>query len=444
MSTLNNREIAILIWVLFGLVYLAISPRFKNVKLALPNLIKIIFTKPLLRLYIIIFIYTTLEVLLLHHFNLWEFTQIKNTIIWFFAIAIFSTFQIYNIEDTREYFLKVLLEVCSVIAALKFIINLYPLGLTYEIILVPAYCFAILIYVISQKNKKTIIISKLIQYTLFLTGVFLILRTIYIILVSFSKNAPVHILSDFITPPILTIIFLPFLFILLLSDVYNRAFFKINFHFKSKSKNILAKTLAIIIFNFNFHLIERWGNHLVHVNTSSSPQILKSFFTIYQMRHSERNPKKFSKEKGWSPYIVKTYLEPLGLKTGHYHPSFDEWYASSPLLELDDSYFPSNIAYYVEGIKDYANSLKLKLNVNNSELSDSSLTKMADFSALLYSSVFTKPMPQNMEMSIKQGLESTFIENYAEIILLKDVWQDHFRNGFDYKFIIKHKNHLTS
>ncbi|MFT5727057.1 MAG: hypothetical protein ACI8PB_001189 [Desulforhopalus sp.] len=444
MVTLNNREIAIIIWVLLGLGYLAISPKLKNVRLAVPNLIKSTFAKPLVRLYFTILIYAIIEIVLLHYFGLWDFTQIKNTIIWFVAIAIFSSFQIYNIEDTKKYFLKVLWNACSIVAVLKFVVNLYPFDLIFEIILVPVYCFAVVVYVISERNEKTLIISRAMQYALLIVGVFLISRAIYTTMISLLQNVPQPIVSNFITPPLLTVLFLPFLFILLLSDVYGRAFLKINYHFKSKFKSKLTKLIAIILFNFNFHLVERWGNHLVHVNANSIIDIYKSFLTIYKMRYSERNPKKYSKEKGWSPYIVKRYLEPVGLQTGHYHPSFDEWYASSPLIELDDSYSPSIIAYYVEGIKDYANILKLKLNVNDSEFSESSLMEMASYSDLLYSSVFSKPLPHDIQNSIKQGLESTFIENQAEILLLKDVWQEHSRNGYDYKFIIKHKNHLTS
>jgi hypothetical protein len=61
------------------------------------------------------------------------------------------------------------------------------------------------------------------------------------------------------------------------------------------------------------------------------------------------------------------FMADLGVETGHYHHSFDgEWFASSPMREFGNgAIWRNNIAYYIDGSEQAANTLKIKLNVND-------------------------------------------------------------------------------
>lgn len=440
MEILNNREIAILIWIFIGLVYIAISPKQKKLRQHLPALFEASIAKPLIRLYACIMIYVSLEILVLYKFGLWELNQTKSTFIWLIVIAIFSCFHVFRAEDTPKFFLKVLWSGVSLVAVLKYIVNIYPFGLIIEVLLLPVYQILLLVYVLADRKEKTNYISQSILLIFFFAGTALVIRACYMALLSITQNQPELLVNNFITPPLLTICFLPFLFVLLLFEVYRRAFLKVNLQFESGFKIGLAKTLAVFLFNFRFDLAERWANHLMQVNAKSYSEIIKSFLTIFMMRCSECYPKLHSTEKGWSAYLVKNHLETTGLKTGHYHPSFDDWFASSPMMEIGEGILANNIAYYVEGIKDYANVLKLKLNVNNPKTTKNALDEMLKQSTQLYESLFNKQIPHNIQHSILANKDDRFEEEDAIIFLSKNTWENNRNNGFDYNFTVKHKS----
>jgi hypothetical protein len=62
----------------------------------------------------------------------------------------------------------------------------------------------------------------------------------------------------------------------------------------------------------------------------------------------------------------------------------DEWWASSPYLEIGDAIMPNNLAYYVDGHEAVATTLKLVLNVNAPETAQKARCSFLEIARILY------------------------------------------------------------
>ena len=106
MEQLNNREISILVWGIFFLIFIifysiknqALRESLKQLLLAFLN-IKIIFPIVIMILYVIGI------VTILFFLGIWDDSQLKNTLFWFFIFCFSSLFRLKEIKEKSSFFL---------------------------------------------------------------------------------------------------------------------------------------------------------------------------------------------------------------------------------------------------------------------------------------------------------------------------------------------------
>lgn len=437
MDILNNREIAIALWLLVISIYIFSSSKMAAVRSALKGVLAALFVRKIMTVFCLMVAYIAIVIYWLYELKLWNFEQLKNTIFWFFSVGFISLFKLEKIKKDKNFFKHSVLGNLKLLAILQFVVGVYTFSLWGEILLVPVLALLGAMLAIAETDKKHNQVKVFLEYCLSSFGVLLIIYTLYMLMTNFGEFGKEKTAYDFFVPPLLTLCYLPFVFFMLVYSTYEQVFVSLRFSIKSRFHRYAAKLYAFILFNFRLSLLERWSFQVTKLNIESHADLVETFKYIFKVRHSEKNPKEVPKEQGWSPYEAKEFLVNEGLSTGFYNRSFEEeWSASSPMKEFSDGIIPDNIAYYVEGSENVAKVLKLKVNVNDASRSQQACEKLEAMAEVLSISSLNLPLSDEMKSAISGCNSYSEKVEGKTIALVVERWPNHKFNGFDLKILI--------
>lgn len=248
-SALSHREQAIGIWLFIYIASLFFSKESRH---SFGETIILIVTswKVLLSL-LMLCIWSVMSVILLHTQNLWDIHLLKDTILWFFTFAMFNMLFINDAKDNNFFRIRVK-GLFKWTAVLIFVINFYTFRLWIELIIVPIFISLLLMRFISKTKARYSRVKEMLDNIIgfFLTGisVFVVYRLYSEYTLLFSWGT----LKSFIMPIILSLLLVPFYYILALVAQYEILFVHISFRFRDK---ILKRRIyRAILLSVNFKL----------------------------------------------------------------------------------------------------------------------------------------------------------------------------------------------
>lgn len=262
--SLNNREIAFGIWFLF--IFLISLICSKSVRRFTLGFFKIFLGKALFTI-LIAFSFIGFELLLLMKIGYWEKSFLKDLLIWISTVAFIY---LYNFEKFKEisYFKKAIKDNFKVILLLEFISNSFSFSFTTELILFPIVgILALILGVLEAKVEDVLGIPELTRTKIKKT-LYLLLNIYIITVIVFSLKMAYFNLNELITlsnlklfllPIIMTMLFLPFMYLLVLKESYRELFFRIDLF-------IVDKQQASQIKRFVFHMVNLSLSKLVSLN----------------------------------------------------------------------------------------------------------------------------------------------------------------------------------
>ncbi len=434
MDLLNSREWALVIWFSVAILCITFLPKAIDIRRSLVDVIKAFFAKKLIVVYGLVLIYLVAVVYFLNDMGLWESNQLKNTIVWFASVGVFSLFQINKIKEDRNFFKRAILDNLKLIAVMQFFVGIYTFHIIAELILLPIIFLITALTAFSERDKEHAKVHYLLNGVLSFFGFLLIAYFIYGLFTNFGEVAKEKTPYDFFIPVILTIFYTPFLFFMLLYSTYEVTFVRIKYFIKSKWMRVFFNVLATMVFNYRIELLERWASSLVYVDTKSFRSILYSIYEVFKLRKAEKATHYIPKSEGWCPYTAKDFLTEEDLNTGYYHRSFEEWFASSEMVEFGDGIIPCNITYYVKGVENKAEILKISINVNDESKLDIALEKLVKTSTALFQNALGENMPNDILNDIGKGKEISIKHKGKQLTLIRNYWPEHHLGGFDIKF----------
>jgi hypothetical protein len=430
----NNREIALSIWIIVFMGYLIYSP---SIRKHIPGLVKSVFAWKLSVLYLAIILYTAAVVYGLYRLNLWDDSQLKNTIIWLATIGLIS---LNDITDDRKtnYIKDTVVKIFTITTVIEFLVGFYSFSLVTELIIIPIIVIIILMAAVGKTDKKLRQTVSILNNLLALAGFILIGYAIYKAIHEFSSFATKGTLSEFLISPVLSFLFIPFIY--LLSLIVNMETVFVSIKFKVHNRGLLryAKVQALINFPFNKKDLLRWRQIVTSSQIKSRKDIKKTIKLLQQSKKAEKDLKTISLVLGWSPYQAKDFLKKKGLPTDYYRPLYQhEWQTASKTMNFDDTAFSSNVIYYVRGSQAIATKLLLKANVYFPEKSKQPHSLYLEYTEVLFGAAFNKEMPKNIKEAILRGKNITVEFEKKKISLLKDIWPNHKFHGYDLEFTIQ-------
>ena len=373
---LNTREIATLIWLGIVVTILLVMPTMRQ---PLSRLLRAFTQKKILQVFAFFALYVGAMIWFLHAIRIWDWDQLKNTIIWTFSVALIAVLRSNKIPDEPGYFRKWIIENFEVLAFIQFLVTLYTYPLWVELLVIPLVTLLTCMIVVGDRDPKTkqavsVLTNILALFSLGFFGLALVMTV-----VDFWNYATIQTWRDFYTPILLTLVFLPFIFVLYVLMSYESAFVSLFFNIKDKKLRRWAQWRAILAFGPNIDLMRRWQRHVALHRPQSKDDVKAGIRQIKEARQRERTKSPVAAALGWSPHVAKDFLGDLGLPTRDYHRSHEaEWYASSSMLEIGDGIIPNNIAYYVEGTETAVTTLKLKLNINDAGNADGAAARFRE------------------------------------------------------------------
>ncbi len=240
--TFNNREIALIFWLLLFIVWTLFIPKIRSsgFKLLIGLTNKWILIPILSMIFYVTFLFYVFYLL-----DLWDMSLMKESIIWTFGTAFIILMRSNNSLKDKNHFKKMLLINFKLVLIFEFIFNLYVFGLLTEIIMLPILTFLLLINSFKETSltEKKIINSILLIFLLVYLSIL-----IYKMSNNFESYINNHRLKLFTLPIVMTILFIPFAYLFSLQMLYQSLFVRLKFIFKQNeellkfAKNHILKT----------------------------------------------------------------------------------------------------------------------------------------------------------------------------------------------------------
>jgi hypothetical protein len=250
----NSREIAISIWVFLFLVWSFTRKDFRDHFLKL----LISFTSGIILIPLVLMvIYNMAVVWSLETLGLWRITQLKHTILWFIFTGLAIAYQITD-QTVAQSIKRVLKNNVKLIIVLEFVVNAYTFPLVVEIILFPALVMIGARTVMAKYDSKYSSGENFTKRMLSLVGTGIILYVVINIIYDYKKFISISTLHNILLPPILTILFLPFIYILMLYMAYEKLFSRLRIYLRdSKKLQKYAMQKLIIQCKFNLARVQK-------------------------------------------------------------------------------------------------------------------------------------------------------------------------------------------
>lgn len=409
LGSVSPRELALATWLVVFMVWCLSQT---SIRQSLAGLVGAAVQPILVTLVGLIFAYTAAAVWLLARLDLWELSQFKTTLIWAAFIAIASAGEAIARKDDPRFLWNAFRDNLKLVVLIEFIVSLYTFSYLVELIVLPIVTIIATMAAMAEREPAHRIVAVVFNNLLAALGLALIVYSAWMVVHHFGDVATLDNLRELYTPPLLSLLFLPFLFILKTYSAYELAFNALRFVIKDRALRRHAEWSAVRAFALDVEALRRWTRGVqAHDSPSNRSDIRRSIAEVKTLRRRERTPPVIAASDGWSPYIARHYLSEHGLPAQDYHRLYDEWFAASHPIEIGgNGFMPDNMAYYIEGDEHVARQLRVKLNVNTPEKSAASEEALAQVaSALAAKAIEAEHMSRAQEL-VRAGKGSVTIE----------------------------------
>lgn len=288
MDVLNNREIAIALWLIVAATYIYFAKRMIEVRTVFKKLTFVFQSRPLVIVFSSAAAYTAVIVYLLAEWELWNIDQLKNTVFWFFSVGLLS---IYNLEKTKtdtKFLKNSLVGNLKLLAILQFVVGIYNLPLLAEIFVVLLMVVVGMMTSIAESDFKFLAVKKFLSGIAITFGLFTLAYTAYMLATDFKELGQEKTFYDFVVPALLTVMYLPFVFAMMTYSTYEAVFVRLQFTVQNRRLRHLAKLYAVALINLKLGDLRRWADHIARVEVVSHKQLLSTFAHLRKLRKLEK------------------------------------------------------------------------------------------------------------------------------------------------------------
>jgi len=232
-NTLNGREKAVIVWFLIFLFW-ALSQ--KNIRTSMLGVLKAFFQKKIITVFLAMFVYIFFIILLFSKLQIWNASLTKDTGFWILGSAFVLLMNVNNATQDDHHFKKILIDNLKLILVLEFIITLYSFDFWIEMLFVPVMFLIVAMGAVAEIKKEYLPVKKLIDYILSFIGIFLIIFAISKVIGDYQGFLTANNLRSFVLPPLMTLAYIPFLYIFALIMAYEMLFVRLDIFLKNDKK----------------------------------------------------------------------------------------------------------------------------------------------------------------------------------------------------------------
>lgn len=442
MLSLTNREIAWLVWLGIVLATLLVQ---KSMRGLLWNLMQAFCARPILLSVGAMLAYVGVCVLLLSALQLWQWDNLKTTLLWCVTFAFVTMVDVNRLSEDSTFYGRTVRDAVSVTALVLLVVEFKSFPLLAEFFIVPGMVFLGLCVAIVQTREEAKDARRLVEGMASIVGLALVIYGLTAIWRQPGEFFSWVTVREFLVPVALSLLFLPFMYALSAYAAYERIFLRLAFVLPDEPLRRYAKTKSIFAFAGNTDSMRRWGRNIGIEHPTSREDVDRSIHEVLEAKRREQSPPDIPAALGWSPYSAEAFLAADGLSTDDYHKSFDDlWCAMSKVREIDDELFPNTASYAVEGNKDAATRLKLTLDIFNTMQEPSARELFVQMAKRLIRTALPGYEPEEL-LKAAQSAKCFYARvACADIRLSREDWKNGRLSGYKLLLSVTHQADRTA
>jgi len=257
-SALNNRQIAISIWIFIAIIWAVSNSKIRR---SLFQVIKAFFAWKLTISYLLMFTYITAIIVVLRTVGIWKMNHLPITVMWGVFVAFVMFFEFSKANDPK-FFKNAFKNNLKILIILEFVINLYVFDLWIELLIVPSSAILGGMIATSETDKKHEITKKFLNFIMSLMGLLFIGYAGYMVITNFKHFATIKNFESFYFPILFSFTFIPFVYFSALYSGYENLFIRLGSFIDDSSVLKYAKMKTIFAFNLNLWKLNRWSKYI--------------------------------------------------------------------------------------------------------------------------------------------------------------------------------------
>jgi hypothetical protein len=251
-SIFNNREIALLLW----LIVIVLAVLLSKLRKSFVTIFQILTRRIFLIIFSLIGAYLFGIIILFKNLDVWQISNLKDVIFWLFTVGFILVFKI-NDANSNAYFKSIFLSAIKWTIVLEFVVNLYNFSLFTEIIILPILVLLILTQTFAEMYEEHKVVSTFLQNFIAIVGLSIFSYSLYKTIVNFEDVLTFQNLVSFLLPSAITILFIPFVYFLALYSTYDSYFIHLGIMTIKKVEVKEVKKLIFKTANFNLEKLLR-------------------------------------------------------------------------------------------------------------------------------------------------------------------------------------------
>lgn len=257
-DTFNGREKALIAWIIIILAYCLVNKKLRS---SIRDIAKLIFASKLTLVFAAMACYVTVLVLILKNLGVWDISLLKDTLFWFFGTGVVLFMNASKASGDPSQIKKMFLESFTLIVILEFIANLYSFHFLIEFMLVPVLVMITGMQMLANMEDKYKISRKPLTFILATYGFFVLFYSVKVAAADMDNFLSLHNLLSFAIPPILTVAFLPLIYVLALIMAYEMLFIRLSIFIKDNPKVLsFARWRIFLACNLNLKKLNRFAD----------------------------------------------------------------------------------------------------------------------------------------------------------------------------------------
>jgi len=280
---LNNREKAITVWLVILLICILSK---KKVRQGFGGVIKALFQKKIFTAIMTMLLYNAIIIYFFYKIHIWKYAFIKDSIFWIIGSAFVLFLNIPDNSKKKNYLKKIVIDNLKLIIVLEFILNFYTFNFWIEIVLVPIISLILLMLAVSETNKEFSQITKFLNNLSGLIGIILMSYAIIRVLKDHHSLINMDNARAIILTPLLTIAYIPFLYLFSLIMGYEMLFCRLNI-FLSNDIARLIKIEIIKLCHINLRKLNSLSTKIIPPPTLTDANAIRKYFKNINEKNRE-------------------------------------------------------------------------------------------------------------------------------------------------------------
>jgi len=241
-----------------------------------------------------------------------------------------------------------------------------------ELLLLPCLTMIGLLAAVAERQAEHHILIGPLNGVLGAGGLFILTYSIYQSVIGWdSLNGPDQA-REFALPILLTLMFLPFLYGVMVTVSLETAAIRLNFKMQDEALRRYAWRAGILRFGAHVGTFSRYVRALQMSDVKGRADVKAVIQRIQRARRREKRPVATDWALGWSPHEARAFLAGEGLRAEPYDPGMVDWNASSERHKLTDEFLSDTLVYHISGTETAVTELIVELDLKKSEQSGDS------------------------------------------------------------------------